>query len=49
MLFRSRVQTMDIQRVIFHTKELLELRGEDGVSFQNKIDEFELNVKLDDP
>ena len=39
---------MDIQRILFHTKELLELRGEDGKAFQNKIDEFDIGRFLDE-
>lgn len=39
---------MDIQRILFHTKELLELRGEDGELFQKKIDEFEIGRFMDE-
>lgn len=39
---------MDIERVLFHTKELMELRGEDGDQFQTKIDEIDLQRFIDD-
>jgi len=39
---------MDIQRILFHTKELLEIRGEDGVAFQKEIDEIESGRFIDE-
>ena len=39
---------MDIERVLFHTKELMELRGENGDYFQTKINEVDLQRFMDD-
>ena len=39
---------MDIQRILFHTKELLEIRGEDGEAFQKEIDDIEEGRFIDE-
>ena len=39
---------MDIERVLFHTKELMELRGENGDYFQTKINDVDLQRFMDD-
>lgn len=39
---------MDIERVLFHIKELMELRGEEVDDFQTKINEIDLQRFMDD-